>query len=64
MRIGQLTLASYVLSDLDTQLALAPQQINARSIAARLFDGALTGQLRINQLEKVLNLQGALDAKP
>ncbi|MFO1370756.1 MAG: AsmA family protein [Marinagarivorans sp.] len=61
--IGQLTLANYVLNDLETQLALGPQQINARSIAARLFDGVLTGQLRINQREKSLNLQGALDAK-
>lgn len=59
----ELIVARYVLNDVQFKVLLDGRRIALAPVSARLYDGALNGQLNISLAPKSAELKGSLDAK-
>lgn len=62
-QFDELIVARYVLNDVQFKVALDGRRIALAPVSARLFGGALNGQVNISLASKSAELKGNLDAK-
>lgn len=62
-QFDELIIARYLLHEVHFKLALDGRRIVLAPVSARLYDGALNGQLTISLAPKSAELKGSLDAK-